>query len=124
MSGESGRQEVYVESFPKPGGGKWQISKDGGSHLRWRRDGREIVYYARDGFLMSVPVSAGSSFAAGAPVRLFEARMLAGPLLRLGYQAQFDIAPDGSRFLLNVPVEDPTPSPFNVIVNWKSYIKE
>ncbi len=35
-STESGRYEVYVQSFPAPGGGKWQISKDGGMFPRWR----------------------------------------------------------------------------------------
>ena len=28
-SNESGRFEIYVQSFPKPGGGKWDILKRG-----------------------------------------------------------------------------------------------
>ncbi len=44
-----------VQSLPAPGGGKWQISKDGGVHPRWRRDGRELFYIANDERLMAVP---------------------------------------------------------------------
>ena len=41
VSNESGRNEVYVTAFPG-GGAKWQVSKDGGTSPRWRRDTREI----------------------------------------------------------------------------------
>ena len=58
---ESGRLEVYVQSFPAPGGGKWQISKDGGRFPRWRRDGRELFYIANDERLMAVPVRSATS---------------------------------------------------------------
>jgi serine/threonine protein kinase/Tol biopolymer transport system component len=44
----SGRHEVYVQSFPG-GGGKRQISNIGGNYPCWRRDGRELFYYAGDG---------------------------------------------------------------------------
>ncbi len=54
-SDESGRQEVYVQPYPGPGG-KWQISTDGGSEPVWNRNGREIFY--RSGPRMfSVPVT-------------------------------------------------------------------
>jgi hypothetical protein len=33
----------------------------------------------------------------------------------------FEVAPDGQRFLVNVP--DPTPHPLTVIVNWPSLMK-
>ena len=38
-SNESGRNEVYVQSFPGPGR-TWQISTAGGDEPRWRRDER------------------------------------------------------------------------------------
>jgi Tol biopolymer transport system component len=38
-SDETGRNEIYVTSFPI-GGGKLLISTRGGSHPRWRRDGK------------------------------------------------------------------------------------
>ena len=69
----SGRYEVYVQSFPG-GGGKRQVSTGGGNHPRWRRDGRELFYYAGDGKLMAAPVRSGESFEMGAAVSLFEFR--------------------------------------------------
>ncbi len=42
VSNESGQNEIYVISVD--GGGKVQVSASGGTHPRWRRDGREIVY--------------------------------------------------------------------------------
>jgi serine/threonine protein kinase/Tol biopolymer transport system component len=121
---ESGPAEVYIESFPAPGGGKWQISKNGGSHLRWRRDGRELIYYGFDHRLMSVPIANdGAGLAIGAAVPLFGVQMLGGAIPRLGWQAQFDVAPDG-RLLLNMPVEDSDLSPINLVANWKALIKQ
>ena len=79
---ESGRFEVYVQSFPAPGGGKWQISKDGGWFPRWRRDGRELFYYASDERLMAVPVRSATRLDVGAAVPLFEAHLLNGPGMR------------------------------------------
>jgi len=52
-SDESGKPEVYVQPF-RPGdwasvpAGKWQVSTQGGSQARWRRDGKEIIYRAPD----------------------------------------------------------------------------
>jgi Tol biopolymer transport system component len=42
-SDETGRDEVYVRSFP-PGNGKWQISPDGGAQPMWSSDGKELFY--------------------------------------------------------------------------------
>ena len=124
ISSESGPPDVVtVESFPTPGGGKWQFSKNGATQLRWRPDGREIIYYSSDGQLMGVPIGNGPALEIGAPVPLFEAPLLGNPALRRGYAAQFDVAPDG-RLLLNVPAEDSTPSPIHVVVNWTALLKK
>ena len=44
-SDESGRFEVYVQSF-EDGSGKTLVSTRGGSQPTWRRDGRELFYVA------------------------------------------------------------------------------
>src|SRR5437867_2756230 len=54
-SDESGRNEIYIQSFPTSGM-KWQVSSKGGSSVRWRRDGRELFYLALDRKIMSVQV--------------------------------------------------------------------
>src|SRR5262249_48914445 len=41
VSDETGRDEVYVTSFPGQES-KWQISVDGGTVPKWRGDGREL----------------------------------------------------------------------------------
>ena len=66
VSDESGRKEVYVQTFP-PSGAKWQISTDGGSFPNWRGDGKEIFYMSPDQKLMSVEVRADSTLQAGKP---------------------------------------------------------
>jgi len=42
-SDESGRREVFIQSFPVPGT-KLQVSTTGGVRPRWRGDGRELYY--------------------------------------------------------------------------------
>jgi eukaryotic-like serine/threonine-protein kinase len=115
MSNESGRQEVYVRPFPGPGD-KWLVSTAGGGWPRWRRDGREIFYAARDGNVMAVPVNAaGSSFVVGAARPLFKVRMR--PIVRLDAYS-YDVAADGQRFLINTFVEDAAPPAITLVVNW------
>ncbi len=41
VSNESGRDEIYVQSFPLSGA-KFQISTGGGSEPQWRKDGTEL----------------------------------------------------------------------------------
>ena len=69
ISNETGRNEVYVQSFP-PGAGKVQVSSEGGVQPRWRRDGRELFYIAADGKLIAAEVKRASSmFELGASKR-------------------------------------------------------
>jgi len=111
VSDESERNEVYVQSFPTPGA-QWQISTSGGSMPKWSPDGRELFFVSAEGKLMSVPVKIGESFEAGGATQLFPVR------LRANAMTQFDISPDGTRFLLNAlaPANDP---PLSVLVNWQ-----
>jgi len=116
-SDESGQFEIYAQGFPR-GGGKRQVSTGGGNHPRWRRDGRELFYYARDGKLMAAPVKSGESFEMGAVVPLFEFR--AGTLQ--GF-APYAATADGRRFLLNAVVETEPNARLTVVVNWAAGLK-
>ena len=71
QSNEAGNAGVYVTRFPQPGG-KWHVSTRGGGFPVWSRDGRELFYRAFDGYIMAVPVGAGSDFEPGVPVPLFK----------------------------------------------------
>jgi Tol biopolymer transport system component len=94
-STESGAMNVYVTSVD--GSMKHRISGDGGLHPRWRRDGREILYYAADNWLMSVPVKLDPSFEDGSPKRLFQTCLNAQPAF---YSGGYELAEDGSTLWL------------------------
>jgi Tol biopolymer transport system component len=117
-SDESGRYEVYVQSFPT-GGGKRQVSTGGGIGPHWRGDGKELFYHAPDGNLMAVGVKAGPNFEAGAPAVLFEFR--AGGNLITPY---YSVTADGQRFLLSTIVEAQAAAPLTVVVNWTAGFKQ
>ena len=110
--------DVDIQSFPKPGGGKWQISKNGGVQPRWSRDGREIFYYTSDGWLMAVPVMRGDAgLKPDAAIALFEASLFGGPGPLPPFKQQYDVTRDG-RFLLSVPTDSVNDQSFTVVVNW------
>jgi eukaryotic-like serine/threonine-protein kinase len=116
-SDESGRYEVYVQSFPG-GGGKRQVSTAGGIGAHWRGDGRELYYHAPDGKLMAVAVKGGASFEASPPAALFEFRP-AGHAIHPYYS----VTGDGQRFLLSTIVETEAAAPLTVVVNWAADLK-
>jgi Tol biopolymer transport system component len=118
VSDESGRFEVYVQSFPASGG-KWQVSNGGGASPRWRRDGREMFYLSADGKMMAVEVDGSSdTFKAGVPRTLFETRVGS-----ISGDSPYDVAADGRRFLVKVLVEETAPAPVTVVLNWTTDLK-
>jgi serine/threonine protein kinase/Tol biopolymer transport system component len=106
VSNESGRNEVYVRDFPG-GSKKWQISAEGGGNPRWRPDGKEL-FYTQGRRLMAVPSSIEPVFSPGSPVELFT---------RPSLQPQFDVSPDGKRFLIRERSNAP-PLSIHVVHNW------
>ena len=120
MSEETGGYEVYVTTFPDPKG-KWPISSGGGYQPRWRRDGKELLYFTPDGKLMSVDVTLTPSFKAGTPKFLFQAPIFGGgATIDL---PRWDVTPDGKRFLIITNSGDQA-SPIAVVVNWQTALKK
>jgi dipeptidyl aminopeptidase/acylaminoacyl peptidase len=76
VSDETGRNEVYVRSFPDAGA-KLKISQDGGIEPIWTRGGREIVFRDRQRFL-AVEFRVGAAPAAGTPRVLFSTPLATG----------------------------------------------
>jgi serine/threonine protein kinase len=126
-SDESGAWEVYVRPFTEPGtkdaGGKWMVSKNGGTQARWRRDGRELFYRSPEGKLMVVEVAANASFQPGTPQPLFTM----DPGLGNGTLTdtrRYDAAADGKRFLVNALPGASTQTPLTVVQNWQTGLKK
>lgn len=109
-SDETGRYEIFVRTFPNPGG-KWQVSSNGGARPVWSRDGKELYFVALDGNMMATNVKSrpDGSFVAGAARPLFNPHTWG--------LFSFDVTKDG-RFL--IPVTQQGAAPITVVVNWKA----
>jgi eukaryotic-like serine/threonine-protein kinase len=113
----AGRPEVFVRASDGSGG-RMRISSQGGSEPRWTRGGREIVYRAGNSMLaVSADPEAGSF---SLPTVLF-----AGPYRRSGDHGahDYDVTPDGSRFLMLRSVERPGALPVVVTIGWTEALK-
>jgi hypothetical protein len=116
-SDESGRNEVYVTSFPGREG-KWQISSAGGVGSRWRRDGRELFYVTPDRRIHAVEVGVGQAFEAGTPRPLFATQMLVKDV------ACYDVTADGQRFLITELLKSEEPEPITLVVDWPAALRK
>jgi eukaryotic-like serine/threonine-protein kinase len=97
-STETGRQEIWVEPLSQTGQ-RYRMTQNGGRHPMWSPDG-SAIFFDQDGqmFRMEISLSASAAKASapkGLPIRGFQQ----GPLRR-----QFDLMPDGKRFVMLFPV--------------------
>jgi serine/threonine protein kinase/Tol biopolymer transport system component len=120
VSDESGRNEVYVQPYPGPGG-KWQASRDGGTEPVWNHNGRE-VFYRSGNKMMAVEITTQPSFALDNPRMLFEGPYALSP----GTSSNYDVSPDGQRFLMLRPSEQTqtAQTQINVVLNWFEELKQ
>jgi Tol biopolymer transport system component len=120
---DDGPLQIFVRPFPNVTEGRTQISTGGGAHPLWSRNGRDLLYMAPDGALMSTSVDPGPTWAAKAPTRVSQ-----GPYFRgagVSGARTYDISPDGERFLVLKPVEDTQTAPAQIVVvqNWLEEVK-
>ena len=101
LSDESGRFELYVDSFPTPHN-KFRVSNDGALSPIWRKDGKELAIMSMDSrSLLVADVIAGAEFRAGTP-RL---------LVPLPQGAVYALpTPDFQRVLVARPIDEHTTS--------------
>jgi len=113
-SDESGRVEVYVQSFPNPHLQRWKVSPGHGSEPLWTRGGRELVYRKGDSVMaVNIDLESGRS---GQPRALFSGPYPDSP----GWTRprSYDVSRDGERFLmLKRPPQRIRPR-INVVLNW------
>jgi Tol biopolymer transport system component len=117
-SDASGQREVYVRPFPA-GEGEKRISIAGGEQPRWRGDGKELFFVGASGKMMAVALKATAgtklSIEPGAPQPLFEAHL--AQTVNNGL-FEYDVTPDGKRFLLDTTGGSASALLLNVVVNW------
>src|SRR5439155_169083 len=106
VSDESGRDEVYVQSFPSRNA-KWQVSNNGGVRPKWRSDSRELFYVEPQRKLMAVEVR-GDSTGFNSPRLLFT----------IPDDDWYAVSSDGARFLVRAPVESRNSAAIQVVLNW------
>ena len=121
QSDESGKNEVYIDSFPERRGAV-RVSTAGGSYPQWgpiSGNRSELFYVSGDSKLMAAELKLGQGrVEASPPHELF-------PLAPAEAQAgssPYDAAPDGQRFLVRTPVD--AVRPLTVVVNWPALLKK
>jgi dipeptidyl aminopeptidase/acylaminoacyl peptidase len=114
---EPGHFEVYVQRFPG-GGDKQPISTRGGDEPVWDPSGEALYYRERDK-MMVVTVETVPEFSVSAPKELFSGRYES---CRIG--ANYDIDPNGQRFIMIKPVEELVPTQINVVLNWSEELSK
>ena len=112
QSDESGDPAIYV-ALTDGAGQKRRISPAAGTRPTWRADGKELYYATPEGFIMAVSVTPGVPWSSTAPA----------PLFRLDKEIEnYDVTPDGSRFLIVTSQERVRESPLRVILNATSIL--
>ena len=111
---ETGTDEIFVSTFPE-GGGKWQISSDGGQVPVWTRDGRNVLYVRGDA-IWAVDVETAGGFRAGVPRELRR-----GPyLLRTAPWRNYDVGPGGRLVFVSRRTDVPAPRQLEILLGWQS----
>jgi Tol biopolymer transport system component len=125
-SDRSGRDQVYVRSFPS-GEGERLISVSGGRAPRWNGDGKELYFIGENRKLTAVsvrwsPAGTKPAFEAGPPVELFDTHVV-----RVGNDTlfQYDVTADGKRFLINTNTSSAESTlVLTVVTNWADRLRK
>jgi predicted Ser/Thr protein kinase len=118
QSDESGRYEIYIDSFPEPRDKK-RISTAGGRFPEWGAGGRELFYLSPDDKLMAVSLKLGSdAVESSTPRELFRL-----PVPSIDFGGNYEVSRDGRRFLVLTSAEG-RPQLLTLIVNWPALLKK
>jgi hypothetical protein len=94
-SNESGRDEVYVDSYPRPGY-RAVVSQGGGVDPVWRGDGGELYYWRGDA-LVAVPIDGSRG---DRPPMLGAERVLFHSAYEHSLNSMYDVSPNGQRIVI------------------------
>src|SRR5262245_47129314 len=98
ISNEGGRNDVFVQPYPGPGG-KYQLSSVASDDPTWSRTAPEFFFLSStDLRLMVMPYKVeGNTFIAGKPMPLNDTRIAGRPR---SPSRDLDLHPDGKRFVI------------------------
>jgi Tol biopolymer transport system component len=115
-SDETGRTELYVQSYPTPGT-RYQVTSGGGGQGGWPPDGKRMTFgVTSQPFVVQVAdVIPGPEFRLG-PAR---ALLRVPDTVRGG-----DLTPDGKRALLLVPAGKPPANTVTVVLDWVQALRK
>ena len=117
-SNESGRLEIFLQTFPTPGR-KMQVSTEGGTQPVWARDGRELYYRSGQG-LMAARITPGERLLVDTPVVLFKDTFLRP---QGDAHTTFDVFPDGSFLFIEGTESNVGPATVTAAFNWAEEMK-
>jgi eukaryotic-like serine/threonine-protein kinase len=121
VSTESGRFEVYVAPFRRKGE-RLRVSTNGGGQPRWRRDGKELFYLSIDRSIASVTVrETAAGLELGAPTTIVPTERM-NAIAQAGDYDDWDLAPDGQRFLVKVSATPNQRPQIRVLLDWPSVV--
>jgi Tol biopolymer transport system component len=110
---DSGREEVYIQSYPRSDL-RYQVSTRGGGSPAWTADGEELIFES-GGAVVSVPiVRRGAELEPGTPRTLFA---VPADAVSLGHTVRNRIepSPDGQKFLLPIYIDGRKPIDLHII---------
>ncbi len=115
QSDREGQSEIYVTPYPRPVVKK--ISTGGGYCPIWSRDGKELFYRNGDK-MMAVAIETEPEFKVIDSEVLFEEKYFTG------LDRNYDVSPDGQRFLMiKESEEQPAARQLIVVLNWFEELK-
>ena len=110
VSSETGEDQVYLSQLGD-NGPRWPVSRAGGIEPRWARNG-ELFFRWRDTVFVTRPQLAAVP-SVPPPQPLF-----GGAYVYAGFQATWDVSPDGQRFAM-VKGAASQPLAFELVANWR-----
>ena len=121
VSIETGQREVYVTHFPDATR-RYRVSTQGGTLPRWREDGRELFYAARNSILVVSVDEKPDSISLGTPRTLFSAANYAN--YGAANVTYYDVTADGRRFLVTEANSPKGSVPLTLVTNWDAALKK
>ena len=113
---------IFVRPFPDSAGGRWEVVPTGSKWPLWSRDGRELFYVSPQG-VMAVDVETSQQTFRWKSPRLSFSTSYFG-FVGLAGARNYDLSPDGKRFLLikDKPHEQ-SAAALVIVQNWFEELK-